>query len=125
MEGFESMSEKHFYEWGYAVFAPKKNERVLVELYYTSQTFDAPRKTKIGDTEEEIVAAFRDMGQVTSPSGNRGLYANSNGSGKIFVVEGGKEIRYTTTTADNRIWQLTYSLNDKGVCTAINWELMP
>lgn len=125
VEGFESMSEKHFYEWGYAVFAPKKNERVLVELYYTSQTFDAPRKTKIGDTEEEIVAAFRDMGQVTSPSGNRGLYANNNGSGKIFVVEGGKEIRYTTTTADNRIWQLTYSLNEKGVCTAINWKLMP
>ena len=94
---------------------------MLVELYFTDGTFKAPRSTGVGSSENDIVSAFRDMQQITSPSGNRGLYSNSNGTGKIFVVEGGKEIRYTTPSADGHTWGMTYALDKNGVCRSVHW----
>ncbi len=116
-----AFGQKLSYDWGYAVVGPKGKQTVLVELFFTDGTFKAPRSTGVGSSENDIVSAFRDMQQITSPSGNRGLYSNSNGTGKIFVVEDGKEIRYTTPSADSHTWCMTYSLDKNGVCRSVHW----
>ena len=116
-----AFGEKHTYSWGYIIVGPKQKETVLVELFFTDKTFTAPRSTGIGDSEKEIVGKYRDMNQVESPSGNRGLYSNNNGTAKIWVVEDGKEIRYTTPTAESHKWCLTYKLDKNGVCRSIHW----
>lgn len=127
LEGLETPGEKMTYSWGYAVMG--KLERagwVLTELYFTSDQFSGPRGTGIGDSEDDVVGQFRDMGQVESPSGNRGLYDNDSGKGKIYVMEdGSKEIRYDTDTADGATWNLIYILNKAGVVTAIDMLYEP
>ena len=116
-----AFGEKQTYSWGYIIVGPKQKETVVVELYFTDKTFTAPRNTGIGQSENDIVGKFRDMNQLTSPSGNRGLYSNNNGTAKIWVVEDGKEIRYMTPTAEGHKWCLTYKLDKNGVCRSIHW----
>ena len=95
---------------------------MLVDLYFTSSRFSGPRSTGIGSTEDGIVSVFRDMGQVESPSGNRGLYASDEDVGKIYKQEdGSKIIRYRAETADSHMWQLDYNMSAVGVCTSIHW----
>ena len=96
-----------------------------MDLYFTGGNFTAPRGTGIGQTETEIVSAYRDMGQVASASGNRGLYQNDKGVGRILKTESGKIIRYVCHTADSHTWQLDYTLNQYGVCTAIETIYLP
>ena len=94
----------------------------------TTNEFSLPRSTSIGMTETEITGKFKDYGQVTSPSGNRGLYRDIKNSdwGKIWVQEdGGKIIRYRTDTPDLHVWQLEYILNAAGRCTAVRWLYEP
>lgn len=123
IEGFKGECEKFAYDWGYAVMGKTKNTWVLVELYFTSERFRAPRGTGVGDKESFIVGKFRDMGQVESPSGNRGLYADGEDVGKIFKQEDGtKIIRYRANTAESHIWQLEYHLNEGGTCHAVRWS---
>ncbi|MBR4080693.1 MAG: chitobiase/beta-hexosaminidase C-terminal domain-containing protein [Clostridia bacterium] len=122
LEGFEGECEKFTYDWGYAVMGKTKNTWALVELYFTSERFKAPRGTGIGDKESFIVGKYRDMGQVESPSGNRGLYADGDDVGKIFKQEdGGKIIRYRANTADSHLWQLEYHIDKGGTCFAVKW----
>lgn len=127
LEGFETPGEKITYSWGYAIMG--KLERVgwvLTELYFTSDQFAGPRGTGIGDSEEEVVGQFRDMGQVESPSGNRGLYDNDTGKGKIYLMEDGtKEIRYETETATGATWNLTYFVSKTDAVTAIDMLYEP
>lgn len=127
LTGFDDPGEKITYSWGYAVMG--KLERtgwVLAELYFTSEEFKGPRDTGIGDSEEDVVGQFRDMGQVASPSGNRGLYSNDSGKGKIYLMEDGtKEIRYETDTADGGTWKLTYYVSKADAVTAIDMLYEP
>lgn len=118
-------AEKVSYSWGYAVMGKKKNGWVLAELSFQSTQFAGPRGTAIGDTEVEITKKFRDLGQVASPSGNRGLYCDGSDVGKIFMQpDGSKIIRYTCATGDSHVWQLEYIINQQGICTGINWLLV-
>lgn len=122
--GIDGDCERHTYPWGYASFMKQKNTWLLAELYFTTNEFTAPRSTAIGMTEKEITAQFKDFGQVTSPSGNRGLYEDleSGDKGKIYVSEeGGKVIRYRCLTPDVHFWQLDYILSEAGKVTAIHW----
>ena len=118
-----AFGKKYTYDWGYIVTGPKLKETVLTELYYTEGAFTAPRGVGIGSTEEQIVGKFLDMGQVVSPSGNRGLYETTKGTGKIVVTETGKEIRYTTPTAESHTWCMTFALDTKGVCQSVHWYM--
>ncbi len=121
-EGASGDCQKHIYDWGYAIFAPKKTDYVLVDLYFTSGRFSGPRSTNIGDTEDDIVGVFRDYGQVESPSGNRGLYTSDDNVGKIYKqTDGSKIIRYRVATTDSHMWQLDYNMSTSGVCTSIHW----
>ena len=68
------------------------------------------------------------MGQVESPSGNRGLYSNTkDGTGKIWVQEeGGKIIRYRCYTPDgSHWWQLDYRTNENGNVVSIDMKYDP
>lgn len=127
MEGLDTECRKYEYEWGYAVMSKTKKGWVLAQVYCTnSELFNLPRKTKVGDTADEVVGKFRDMGQVESPSGNRGLYSTKDGTGKIWLQEdGGKIIRYQTFTDDSHRWQLDYIVNDKGIVTAVDMRYLP
>lgn len=140
--GFEGTVRKCTYSWGYAVFHSYKGSQTLIELYSITDRFKGPRSTGIGDTLDKVVGKFRDMGQVESPSGNRGLYSTDNGTGRIYVNGNGtgrgdeaqiiypdypanaKVIRYTTDTADSHIWQLDYILVNNRV-TALNMKYIP
>ncbi|MGN0970636.1 MAG: chitobiase/beta-hexosaminidase C-terminal domain-containing protein [Aristaeellaceae bacterium] len=126
LSGIEGTCQKYLYHWGYATMAKGKSGWVLVELYFTDTTFKAPRSTAIGDTESYVVSRFRDMGQVESPSGNRGLYETDSGKGKIYLQEDGtKIIRYQAKTADSHTWQLDYNLNTAGTVTSIDMLYIP
>ena len=125
VDGFDAECEKHTYSWGYAVFGTKRQEWYLIELYFTSPTFNGPRGTALGDTQTDIVSAFRDMGQVASPSGNRGLYADDEDIGKIYNLgDGTYLIRYQCETNDSNLWRLEYSISSSGLCNAIRWVLV-
>ena len=127
LSGFDEACQKHIYPWGYATMTRIKTGWVLAELYFTTSQFSGPRQTGIGSTESDVVGKFRDMGQVESPSGNRGLYQMDNGGrGKIYKQEDGtKIIRYQARTADSHTWQLDYILNASGVVVAIDMLYVP
>lgn len=115
------------YDWGYAVFNRNLGTNLVVEMYFTDSTFDAPRSTGVGDTLEKVVGKFRDMGQLESPSGNRGLYElSSGGKGYIYVQEdGGHLIRYTAITPDYHTWQLDYICDATDTVVAVDMTYLP
>ncbi len=124
--GMMETCQKRIYSWGYATFYIQSGRQLLGEVYCTTSLIHGPRGTDVGNTEDEVVGKFRDMGQVVSPSGNRGLYENESGKGAIYVQpDGGKIIRYTANTADSHKWQLTYTLSASGTVTAIDLLYIP
>ncbi len=128
LENIETECRRYDYNWGYAVMSRTKAGWVVAEVCLTSAgPIAAPRGTAIGDTESFVVGKFRDMGQVESPSGNRGLYSSKDGTGKIWVQEdGGKIIRYRCYTPDSsHWWQLEYRLNKAGTVTSIDMLYEP
>ena len=124
---FNSDCRRYEYSWGYAVMNRTRSGWVLVELYLTNTSgFKLPRGTGVGDSEGFVVGKYRDMGQVESASGNRGLYDVGDGTGKIWLQEDGtKIIRYRSTTADSRWQQLDYHVNKSGTVFAVDWKYEP
>lgn len=127
VEGFDSECRKFEYSWGYVMMTLSKKNWVLTEVSFsTSGKLNGPRGTQIGDTEEYVVDKFRDMQQVESKSGNRGLYALDNGSsGKIWLQEDGKKIiRYKYPT-DSHWIQLEYLVSTSGKVINITLKYIP
>ena len=128
MDGFDTELRKYEYPWGYAVMNRTRTEWVLTELYFTdTSTFSAPRSTAVGDEETYVVSRFRDMGQLANQnSGNRGLYFNDDGTGKIWAdIDGKRVIRYRAALGDEQYWQLDYIINKNGNVSAIDWLYCP
>ena len=126
-EGFESECRKLTYDWGYAVVTLAKRNWVLVELYFEdADVFKAPRDTGVGNPEDYVVGRFKDLGQIPSASGNRGLYALDSGSdGKIWLQEDGSRIiRYRIRT-EGHWYQLEYYVSKSGTVTAVDWRYIP
>jgi hypothetical protein len=120
-EGFETECRRYDYPWGYAVMNLNKRTWVLVEVsYHNKGAFQAPRGTQIGDTEAYVVDKFRDMLQVESRSGNRGLYSTGGSTGKIWVQENGEKIIRYRYAIDSHWVQLEYMLNKSGSVTNID-----
>ena len=120
--GINGECEKYIYPWGYATFMKVKTGWVICDLYFTTELFSGPRGTSLGMTETQITEQYLDYGQVTSPSGNRGLYEDESEKGKIYVQPNGEKIiRYRTDTADGHIWQLDYVLGTSGTVKAMQW----
>jgi len=123
LENLDTECRRYDYPWGYAVMSRTKTGWVLAQVHITGNSpIQAPRGTGIGDSESYVVGKFRDMGQVASASGNRGLYASKDGTGKIWVQDdGGKIIRYRCYSADgSHFWQLDYRTNAAGTVTEID-----
>ncbi len=126
LSGIADPCQKRIYPWGYAVFYKQSGRQLLGELYFTTSIISAPRGTGIGNTENDVVGKFRDMGQLASASGNRGLYENDSGKGKIYQQDDGTRIiRYTANTADSHKWQLEYTLSASGVVVAVDQLYIP
>ena len=126
---FESECKKFEYPWGYAVMNLARKNWVLVELYFKDgSTFKAPRGTGIGDPLDFVVGKFKDLGQLPSASGNRGLYALENGSdGKIWKQEektGQKILRYRIKN-EGHYYVLDYHISEAGVVSAVDWWYKP
>ena len=126
---FESECRKFEYPWGYAVMNLAKKNWVLVELYFKDgSTFKAPRGTGVGDPLDFVVGKFKDLGQLASASGNRGLYALENGSdGKIWKQEektGQRILRYRIKN-EGHYYVLDYHISETGFVTAVNWWYKP
>lgn len=123
---FETECRKYEYPWGYAVMNLTKKNWVLVELYFTDGTFKGPRTTGVGDPEDYVVGKFKDLGQLPSASGNRGLYALDSGSdGKIWLQEDKtKIIRYRVRT-ESHWYQLEYYVNTNGSVSAVDYRYIP
>ena len=122
--GFTTALRKFEYPWGYAVMNLNKKTWVLVELRFNDKsTFKAPRDTGVGDPKDYVIGKFRDMGQVASASGNRGLYHLDNLSdGKYLAKE--NSIRYRIRV-DGTWHQLKYYLNDNGTVKEIEYRYIP
>ena len=124
LPNLDTECRRYDYDWGYAVMTRIKSGWVVAEVCLTSGStpISPPRGTHVGDSESTVVGKFRDMGQVESASGNRGLYSGSDGTGKIWKQEdGGKIIRYRCYTPDgSHWWQLEYRTNANGTVTSID-----
>ncbi len=127
LSDLDTECRRYDYSWGYAVMSKIKTGWVLAEVYCTGTgPFNWPRGTNVGDTEDYVVGKFRDMGQVASASGNRGLYSNDDGTGKIWMQEdGGKIIRYICNTEDSHRWQLDYITSPAGYVQAVDIRYLP
>ena len=126
-EGFEGECRKLTYDWGYAVMTLAKRSWVLVELYFTDSTiFRAPRETGVGSPEDFVIGKFKDLGQLPSTSGNRGLYALDNGSdGKIWLQEDDSRIIRYRIRNEGHWYQLEYYVSKSGTVTAVDWKYIP
>lgn len=122
--GFTTALRKFEYPWGYAVMNLNKKTWVLVELHFTDNAvFKAPRGTGIGDQKDYVISKFRDMGQVASASGNRGLYHLDNLSDGKFLAKD-QSIRYRIRV-DGTYFQLKYYLNENGTVKEIEYRYIP
>lgn len=125
-EGFETECRRFDYSWGYAVMNLAKKNWVLAEVsFHSPGVMNGPRGTQVGDTDKYVIDKFRDMQQVESKSGNRGLYATDNGSsGKIWMQEDGSIIRYRYPV-DSHWVQLEYKVSKSGTVTNIDMKYIP
>ena len=122
--GFTTALRKFEYPWGYAVMNLNKKNWVLVELHFRDNSvFKAPRGTGIGDQKDFVISKFRDMGQVESANGNRGLYYLDNLSDGKFLAKD-QSIRYRIRI-DGTYYQLKYYLNENGTVNEIEYRYIP
>ena len=126
VEGFDSECRRFDYPWGYIIVNLSKKNWVLAEVsFHSGSVLNGPRGTQIGDTEAYVTDKFRDMQQVESKSGNRGLYATDNGTGKIWVQENGEKIIRYRYAVDSHWVQLEYLLSSSGTVKNIDLKYIP
>lgn len=95
------------YPWGEARFVLKDAGNLLFYVDTSDTGMTAPRKTKVGMSMKEVTDQFRDMGQLPSPNGDRGIYYNSSTGYAAYQVlsdnalEGSLEYCYLDTGAVN------------------------
>ena len=127
LEGFDTECRRFNYPWGYVVMNLSKKVWVLAEVSFGGESgMTGPRETKVGDTEEAVVGQFKDMMQVASKSGNRGLYALESGaSGKIWLQENGEKIIRYRYPVSNSWVQLEYLISTAGIVKNIDYKYIP
>ncbi len=124
-EAVRGVKLKLTYNWGNAKFVMVSDGYVLYSLDTSNAAMTGPRKTRIGDTEAEITAQFRDVGQPHDRNGDRSLYWNYDNSGKdwgkMFHLDDTHDrIDYSYVRAeDSAIVTLSYYL-ENGVVTRMS-----
>lgn len=103
-------SKIYNFSWGSAEFVLVSNQWKLAKIEMNKKIAEGPRGLNIGSSEAEVVAAFKDMGQLPNLDGSRGLYYNLPESGKILIVNGKRLVRYTCKTKYGVEWVLEFHL---------------
>ncbi len=126
LEGFDAECRKYEYSWGYVVVTLSKKNWILAQIHITNgAAVKGPRETKIGDPADYVVGQFKDMLQVESKSGNRGLYNTGKEIGKIWVQENGEKIIRYRYAVDSHWVQLEYLINKAGNVASIDLRYIP
>lgn len=116
----KTTSKIYRYEWGEAEFVLVSNKWILARLDMRSKFTELPRGVGFGSTEAEVVAAYKDMGQLPNLDGTRGLYYALPNTGRIDVDEQGtRYIRYSAGTSKGVNWILMYYLSNEGTVNRI------
>ncbi len=114
------------YPWGYAVFVLESNKWQLVRIEMTSPISDQPRGVGIGSTEDEIIAVYKDFGQLTAPNGKRSMYYNYPAMGYSEPNEdGGRTVTYKCMTKESDSWTIEYYIGKNGRCEKIAHYFLP
>lgn len=108
---------KMTYNWGEAKFVMISSGYVLYSLDTGNSAMVGPRKTRIGQKEEEVTAVFRDMGQEHDQNGDRSLYwndqNNGNDKGKLFHLDDTHDrIDYSYVREDGGTVTMSYYLEN-------------
>ncbi|MCL1854450.1 MAG: chitobiase/beta-hexosaminidase C-terminal domain-containing protein [Clostridia bacterium] len=110
------------YDWGHAVFTLTNNKWVLVRVEMNREITAGPRNVGFDNSEEDITSAYKDMGQVRNPNGNRGLYYDDINLGRVLLNEdGAKTVYYSCNTTASNIWVLEYHLKGNRVNQIIHY----
>lgn len=115
------------YSWGEARFVMSEKGYIIYAFETNSSSITAPRKLKIGASESDITAKFRDVGQTYDQNGDRSLYYDDqNGTmGKLYALGGSSsriDYRYTRKEDGARVTLSFYLQNDKTVKIGIRAE---
>ena len=62
------------YPWGEARFVLTDDGNLLYHIDTNDTALPGPRKTRVGQTMQEVTDKFRDMGQLPNSRGDRGIY---------------------------------------------------
>lgn len=95
------------YPWGEARFVLKDAGNLLFYVDTRDTGMTAPRKTRVGMSMQEVTDQFRDMGQLPSPNGDRGIYYNASSGYAAYQVlsdnalEGNLEYCYLDTGVEH------------------------
>lgn len=76
------------YPWGEARFTQTDKGKILYRVDTTQSGWSGPRGAKVGMPIKEVTDKFRDMGQVPSENGDRGIYYSfEDGSHAFFKAD--------------------------------------
>ncbi|MCE5343132.1 MAG: chitobiase/beta-hexosaminidase C-terminal domain-containing protein [Eubacteriales bacterium] len=101
------------YAWGYAVFILNENKWQMVRIEMNDKIAASPRGVGLGDSESDIVAAYKDMGMLPNQDGSRNLYYNDLNSGVVLQNDDDtRTVQYSCKTTDGKVWILQYLLNN-------------
>ena len=104
------------YDWGSAVFILTQNKWVLVRIDMNHEITEMPRRVHFGDSEEQVVAQYKDMGQVQAPNRNRGLYYADPDIGRVIQnPDGTRTVQYSCINVNSHIWVLQFHIKDDRV----------
>ncbi len=114
-----SEAEMMTYPWGNAIFMFTNSKWSLVWVEMNSEITSSPRGVGFGSSESDITAVFKDMGQLASPNGNRGLYYADPDIGQVVQnPDGTRMVRYSCKTLESKVWVVEYHLSGNR-CTKI------
>lgn len=119
-------STKLTYSWGEARFTRTDRGILLYYLFTNDAVTGGPRNTQVGMKKDDVIAKFRDMGQVQSPNGDRGLYVDTAVGYGAYEADQGDisfgRIVYCFNAAEGSMRggnKLTYNIHDDVVASIL------
>ena len=106
------------YSWGEARFYMTDKGYTVYAVETASPNMTGPRKTKLGMSETDITALFRDMGQTYNQDGSRSIYYDSQNRKYAMLYHFdafNDRLDYTYYRADGGAVTLSYTLNNSRV----------
>ncbi|MBO2516844.1 MAG: hypothetical protein CW338_06130, partial [Clostridiales bacterium] len=105
------------YSWGCARFFSSENGFTLYYVETSSSDMVGPRSTKVGMSKENVLKAFRDMGQARNQDGSRSIYYDDSVgyARETPTVDGKSQINYVYYRNDDATVTLSYFLENDTV----------